>query len=74
MWRQKPNEASFDYRDAKGEVLANVRMVGIKGRWRWSCAPFAKSKTAKGWFGTRMTKELAQAAAEEFLKGKGISL
>jgi hypothetical protein len=70
MWRQKPHEASYDYRNSNGEVVANVRMVGIKGRWRWSCGQY-KDKDRAGWFGTRFTKEQAQAAAEDYLRARG---
>lgn len=70
MWKQRPSEASYDYRNASGEVVANVRIVGIKGRWRWSCGAY-REKDRSGWFGTRMTKEEAQVAAENYLRERG---
>lgn len=67
MWKQKNREASYDYTNSKGEVVANVRLVGIQCRWRWSCSTFATQRTSKGWFGTKHSREEAQQAAEEFL-------
>jgi hypothetical protein len=69
-WKQQKHQASYDYVSPRGEVLANVRMVGIKGRWRWSSPMHSRLET--GWWGTKPTQEEAVACAEEYLRGKGL--
>lgn len=69
-WSKKISEASYDYK-VSGKVLANVRMVGIKGRWRWSSRVHDRLESA-GWNGSKPTLEEALACAEEYLKGKGL--
>lgn len=68
-WTKRINEDSYDYKNPEGNVLANVHMVGIKGRWRWA-GVYARFE--KGWSGFQPTKEAAQAKAEEYLREKGL--
>jgi hypothetical protein len=70
-WTKRNNEASYDYRSPDGTPLANVRMVGIKGRWRWSSQVHERLER-NGWWGSKLTMEEAQACAEEYLKQKGL--
>jgi len=70
-WTKRIGEISYDYQDAGGEVLANVRMVGIKGRWRWSTKTHGRLER-NGWWGTKASQAEATASAEEYMREKGL--
>lgn len=60
-------EGSFDYINSSGLNVATLRMVGIKGKWRWS-SPLQRPGQRKLSCGMKNSRKEAEADAEALLK------
>jgi hypothetical protein len=69
-WTRRKGDGDLCYTNSCGDVVAFVRIVGIRGSWRWRsplCEPGKKNPGC----GTTSTEVEARNEAEAFLKKIG---
>jgi hypothetical protein len=64
-WEKLKNDLSYNYVDSEGKSIANIQVIGIKGRWRWTIL-IRKNDNRSGWCGTKSTKKEAQKAVLDY--------
>lgn len=69
-WATRHRDGDLCFTNSKGEVVAFVRIMGIRGSWRWRsplCEPGKKNPGC----GTTSTEVEARNEAEKFLNRVG---
>lgn len=69
-WRKTISDTNFNYINSDGKIIANVHIVGIKGRWRWTTFNIKDKNERSGWWGTKFSKEEAQKTVMDYLESK----
>jgi hypothetical protein len=69
-WTLDSAETEYRYIGSNGDVIARVRLIGIRGRWRWR-SPLIEEGSRNPGCGTVDSYIAAINGAEDFLRRVG---